>query len=134
MQESKYQSSKFKFDRVFSQAETQVDVFNEVKDLIRSTLDGFNVCIFAYGQTGTGKTFTMEGNMNQNEMGLVPRSVEMIFDTLDSYSPKDYDFVEVSMSCIEVYIEKVRDLLDESNFTSNKTEVPKFKPSEAKVQ
>ena len=49
----------FNADRVFSQAATQGDVFQEVEPILRSALDGHNVCVFAYGQTGTGKTFTM---------------------------------------------------------------------------
>ncbi|KAH9756125.1 kinesin-like protein KIN-14R [Citrus sinensis] len=50
----------FKFDRVYSPRDEQVDVFADASPLVTSVLDGYNVCIFAYGQTGTGKTFTME--------------------------------------------------------------------------
>uniref|UniRef100_A0A0D9XUS5 Kinesin motor domain-containing protein n=1 Tax=Leersia perrieri TaxID=77586 RepID=A0A0D9XUS5_9ORYZ len=49
----------FSVDRVFDQESTQEDVFQEVKPILRSALDGHNVCILAYGQTGTGKTYTM---------------------------------------------------------------------------
>jgi len=51
----------FSVDRVFGQESTQEDVFQEVKPILRSALDGHNVCILAYGQTGTGKTYTMVG-------------------------------------------------------------------------
>jgi len=51
----------FSVDRVFDQESTQEDVFQEVKPILRSALDGHNVCILAYGQTGTGKTYTMVG-------------------------------------------------------------------------
>ena len=52
---------KFEFDKVFQPSSTQGHVFEEVQQLVRSSLDGYNVCIFAYGQTGSGKTFSMEG-------------------------------------------------------------------------
>jgi S-adenosylhomocysteine hydrolase len=51
----------YHFDTVFPAETSQEEVFNEVKDFIQSAVDGENVCIFAYGQTGAGKTFTMEG-------------------------------------------------------------------------
>ncbi|RUS92060.1 hypothetical protein EGW08_000273 [Elysia chlorotica] len=50
----------FVLDRAFGLDSTQSEVFQEVSALVRSTLDGFNACIFAYGQTGSGKTYTME--------------------------------------------------------------------------
>ncbi|KAE9597562.1 putative minus-end-directed kinesin ATPase [Lupinus albus] len=52
----------FKFNKVFSPASTQVDVYSDIQPFIRSVLDGYNVCIFAYGQTGSGKTYTMWSN------------------------------------------------------------------------
>ncbi|KAA6393170.1 MAG: putative kinesin 14-Ib protein, partial [Streblomastix strix] len=52
---------KYSFDRVFSDGSTQEEVYLEVQPLVTSFLDGFNVCIAAYGQTGTGKTYTMQG-------------------------------------------------------------------------
>lgn len=56
-----------------------------MRDVVRSALDGFRVCIFAYGQTGAGKTFTMEGAPGLGMEGLVKRSVQMIFDTVQQY-------------------------------------------------
>ena len=53
--------AEFEFDKVFQPSSTQGHVFEEVQQLVRSSLDGYNVCIFAYGQTGSGKTFSMEG-------------------------------------------------------------------------
>jgi len=66
---------KFKFDRVFAPHESQKEIFDEVREVVKSALDGYKVCIFAYGQTGAGKTFTMEGGFTPEDMGLVPRSV-----------------------------------------------------------
>jgi kinesin family protein C2/C3 len=53
----------FKFDRVFNPEADQAEVFADTSPVVMSVLDGFNVCIFAYGQTGTGKTFTMVSTM-----------------------------------------------------------------------
>ena len=74
------QSHKFKFDKVFGHESSQNEVFDEVSEVVKSALDGFRVCIFAYGQTCAGKTYTMEGGITEETMGLVPRSVNMIFD------------------------------------------------------
>ena len=73
----------FKFDRVFNDSETQEAVYDEVKDVVRSALDGYNVCIFAYGQTGAGKTHTMQGETGA-QAGIVPRAVHMVFQKLES--------------------------------------------------
>ena len=84
-----FQSHRFSFDRVFNHEATQNDIFDEVRDVVRSALDGFKVCIFAYGQTCAGKTYTMEGGLTEETLGLVPRSVRMIFETLQkSHNPE----------------------------------------------
>ena len=81
-------SNAFKFDKVFSDSDNQQAVFHAVKGVVKSALDGHNVCIFAYGQTGSGKTYTMQGanetgsSCCSEESGIVPRAVNMIFDTL----------------------------------------------------
>uniref|UniRef100_A0A804LZV1 Kinesin motor domain-containing protein n=2 Tax=Zea mays TaxID=4577 RepID=A0A804LZV1_MAIZE len=62
----------FGADRVFGQESTQEDVFEEVKPILRSALDGHNVCILAYGQTGTGKTYTMFVGWSFMRAGLAP--------------------------------------------------------------
>lgn len=79
-------------------------------------MDGFNVCIFAYGQTGTGKTFTMEG-VPENR-GVNYRALEELFRISQERSTSiAYTF---SVSILEVYNEKIRDLLDESNDPSKR--------------
>ena len=82
---------------------------------MKSALDGFKVCIFAYGQTCAGKTYTMEGGLTEETMGLVPRSVEMIFQHLRKYKKEEWAEVKVTLSCFEIHIENVRDLLDPTN-------------------
>jgi kinesin family member C2/C3 len=91
-------------------------VFSETEHVVRSVMDGFNVCIFAYGQTGTGKTFTMEG-VPENR-GVNYRALEELFRTSEKRSASvAYTF---SVSILEVYNEKIRDLLDESNDQSKR--------------
>ena len=57
----------FQFDKVFGPEDSQQEVFEDVKDVVRSVIDGQKVCIFAYGQTGAGKTYTMSGTPDSNE-------------------------------------------------------------------
>ena len=82
-------------------------MFHDVSDVIRSVIDGQKVCIFAYGQTGAGKTFTMCGN-EEND-GIIPRSVNLIFSTLEKYQKDGLltSETKVEMSCIELYCETV---------------------------
>uniref|UniRef100_A0A7N0TDB9 Kinesin motor domain-containing protein n=1 Tax=Kalanchoe fedtschenkoi TaxID=63787 RepID=A0A7N0TDB9_KALFE len=97
----------FKFDRVYTSNDDQVDVFADASPLVVSVLDGFNVCIFAYGQTGTGKTFTMEGP--EHHRGVNYRTVEQLFEIARERSEMfSYD---ICVSVLEVYNEQLRDLL-----------------------
>ncbi|EFJ30471.1 hypothetical protein SELMODRAFT_3347, partial [Selaginella moellendorffii] len=94
------------FDKVFHAASLQDDVFSEVEPIIRSAMDGSNVCIFAYGQTGTGKTFTMEGS--QDCPGIVPRTLQQLFFDASLDTTVEYSF---KLSMLEVYRGCLRDLL-----------------------
>ncbi|XP_068657808.1 kinesin-like protein KIN-14B isoform X2 [Aristolochia californica] len=93
------------FDKVFHPDSTQDEVFSEVEPMIKSALDGYNVCIFAYGQTGTGKTFTMEGKPDYP--GVVPRAMELLFKQA-SESNHSFHFI---FSMLEIYMGNLRDLL-----------------------
>ncbi|CAI0405827.1 unnamed protein product [Linum tenue] len=86
------------------------DVFEDASPVATSVLDGYNVCIFAYGQTGTGKTFTMEGT--EQNRGVNYRTLELLFKIAeDRKKTISYD---ISVSVLEVYNEQVRDLLASS--------------------
>ena len=75
--------------------------------MVVSVLDGYNVCIFAYGQTGTGRTFTMEGTP-QNR-GVNYRTVEQLFEIANER--RETISYNISVSVLEVYNEQIRDLL-----------------------
>lgn len=75
--------------------------------MVTSVLDGYNVCIFAYGQTGTGKTFTMEGT--EDARGVNYKTLEELFRIMKEREGV-YQY-EISVSALEVYNEQIRDLL-----------------------
>ena len=102
---------RFEFDRIFPPSSTQEDIYNfGVKGIIDSVLDGYNGTVLAYGQTSSGKTYTMQGEMNNNStQGIIPRMIEHVFDFIHSQEGTEF-MIKVSM--IEIYLEKIRDLLD----------------------
>ncbi|KAL4588880.1 hypothetical protein LXL04_001778 [Taraxacum kok-saghyz] len=97
----------FKFDSVFTPEANQVDVFEDTSSFATSVLDGYNVCIFAYGQTGTGKTFTMEGT--DGDRGVNFRTLQELFRVINER--RNQIRYEISVSVLEVYNEQIRDLL-----------------------
>ncbi|KAJ6332750.1 hypothetical protein OIU77_008744 [Salix suchowensis] len=97
----------FKFDAVFGPRANQADVFEDTASFASSVLDGYNVCIFAYGQTGTGKTFTMEGT--EEDRGVNFRTLEQLFRMIKERE-KLFRY-DVSVSVLEVYNEQIQDLL-----------------------
>ncbi|CAN6452089.1 unnamed protein product [Victoria cruziana] len=112
------QKHSFSFDKVFNHGASQEDVFTEISQLVQSALDGYKVCIFAYGQTGSGKTYTMMGGTEAPEQkGLIPRSLEQIFQSSQSLSSQGWTF-KMEASMLEIYNEKIRDLLSPARPTS----------------
>ncbi|XP_061602756.1 kinesin-like protein KIF3B [Cololabis saira] len=102
----------FTFDAVYDANSKQRDLYDEsVRPLIDSVLAGFNGTIFAYGQTGTGKTYTMQGAWRDPEKrGVIPNAFDHIFTHI-SRSQSDRQYL-VRASYLEIYREEVRDLLD----------------------
>ncbi|KAM9046900.1 kinesin-like protein KIFC3 isoform 4-T4 [Megaptera novaeangliae] len=97
----------FELDKVFSPKASQQDVFQEVQALITSCIDGFNVCIFAYGQTGAGKTYTMEGTLENP--GINQRALQLLFSEVQEKA-SDWEYT-ITVSAAEIYNEVLRDLL-----------------------
>ncbi|KAF0720488.1 Aste57867_281 [Aphanomyces stellatus] len=103
----------FTFDNVFGEESTQQQVFDEVaRPVVADIMEGYNATIFAYGQTSSGKTFTMEGASIDDEAlrGIIPRTATELFARLME-ADENMEFV-VKVSYIEIYMERIRDLLD----------------------
>jgi Cdc6-like AAA superfamily ATPase len=109
-----FQLHRFTFDYVFDMDSSQQEVYETTaKPAVISILQGYNSTIFAYGQTGTGKTFTMEGftyNSTDSQRGIIPRSIEEIFNYIESFSSHDTKFM-VRASYLQIYNESISDLL-----------------------
>uniref|UniRef100_A0A3P8S1L9 Kinesin-like protein n=1 Tax=Amphiprion percula TaxID=161767 RepID=A0A3P8S1L9_AMPPE len=102
------------FDRVFQSNTTQVQFYNAVaQKIVKDVLDGYNGTIFAYGQTSSGKTHTMEGKLHDPDMmGIIPRIVQDIFNYI--YSMDENLEFHIKVSYFEIYLDKIKDLLDVS--------------------
>lgn len=92
---------------IFSLCIYVADVFEDTAPLATSVLDGYNVCIFAYGQTGTGKTYTMEGT--DEARGVNYRTLEQLFRIIKER--EQLYCYDIMVSVLEVYNEQIRDLL-----------------------
>ncbi|XP_025994445.1 kinesin-like protein Klp61F [Solenopsis invicta] len=117
-------SKKFTFDKVFGPSSKQIDVYNAVvSPLLEEVLAGYNCTVFAYGQTGTGKTFTMEGVSNDPTLhwqsdttaGIIPRALSHLFDELRLLEAQEYT---IRVSFLELYNEELFDLLSPSDDAS----------------
>jgi len=111
----------YAFDGVFDRDSTQAIVFERVaQPIVQDVLSGFNATIIAYGQTAAGKTHTMEGKPDSEETrGLIPRAVKALFDGVASADPSIEFLIKVSF--VELYMEKICDLLDKYASKSNLT-------------
>jgi kinesin family protein 3/17 len=106
-----YSTHVFTFDHVYDQNCDQAKVYaTTAKSVVDSSLQGYNATIFAYGQTGTGKTYTMEGFNSAEERGIIPRAIEQIFLHIQaSVSPRMRYLVRASY--LQIYNEVISDLL-----------------------
>jgi hypothetical protein len=106
-----YSTHRFTFDTVYGQNSTQEKVYNTMaRAVVDSSLQGYNATIFAYGQTGTGKTYTMEGFHQHDQRGIIPRAIEQIFNHISSSVSPRLRFL-VRASYLQIYNEVISDLL-----------------------
>uniref|UniRef100_A0A8C5AN40 Kinesin-like protein n=1 Tax=Gadus morhua TaxID=8049 RepID=A0A8C5AN40_GADMO len=107
-------SKPYAFDRVFASNTSQEQVYNAcAQRIVKDVLEGYNGTIFAYGQTSSGKTHTMEGLLHDTDnMGIIPRIVQDIFNYI--YSMDENLEFHIKVSYFEIYLDKIRDLLDVS--------------------
>ena len=97
----------YSFDRLFQTDSTNSEIYGETANVVDLVLEGSNVCILAYGQTGTGKTFTMDGT--QSDPGVNKRALRHLFDAIDE---RDDVSFQVSISAMEIYNDEIYDLLE----------------------
>eukprot|EP00756_Hemistasia_phaeocysticola_P013993 Hpha_TRINITY_DN15316_c6_g5::TRINITY_DN15316_c6_g5_i1::g.89996::m.89996/K10396/KIF5; kinesin family member 5 len=113
----------FTFDHIFNSSAVQEDIYDKIGvPVVESVLQGYNGTILAYGQTGSGKTHTMMGpeggtsaaleedSVHYEKRGLVPRIISQILSRLESQPSAEVEW-HVSVSCFELYKEKIRDLI-----------------------
>nr|CAB3463738.1 unnamed protein product [Digitaria exilis] len=121
----------FAFDKVFGPSSKQKDLFEQsISPIVNEVLEGYNCTIFAYGQTGTGKTYTMEGGGTRKvkhgelptDAGVIPRAVRQIFDILEAQCAE----YSMKVTFLELYNEEITDLLA--------PEEPKFPVPEDKTK
>ncbi|KAL4427843.1 hypothetical protein ABPG75_001932 [Micractinium tetrahymenae] len=103
----------FSYDKVFKPEASQAAVFEEVSDLVQSALDGYKVCLFSYGQTGAGKTHTMQGSRSYEGQGIIPRSIAKILESVSKLREQGWEY-QLEAAFIEVYNEQLRDLLGDT--------------------
>lgn len=119
----------YTFDMVFGASTKQIDVYRSVVcPILDEVIMGYNCTIFAYGQTGTGKTFTMEGERSPNEVytweedplaGIIPRTLHQIFEKLTDNGTE----FSVKVSLLEIYNEELFDLLSPSSDVSERLQM-----------
>ncbi|XP_050221136.1 kinesin-like protein KIN-1 [Mercurialis annua] len=115
LKDDKEEECVFSYDRVFYEESLQSDVYQFIAlPIIRGAVNGINGTIITYGQTGAGKTYSMEGpsilGRDELKKGLLPRVVEGLFECIKSAD--DSAKFTIKLSMVEIYMEKVRDLFD----------------------
>uniref|UniRef100_H3DCI4 plus-end-directed kinesin ATPase n=1 Tax=Tetraodon nigroviridis TaxID=99883 RepID=H3DCI4_TETNG len=95
---------------------SQNRVYNDIgKEMLEHAFEGYNVCIFAYGQTGAGKSYTMMGKQEEGQEGIIPMLCEDLFEKINEENNKEELSYSVEVSYMEIYCERVRDLLNPKN-------------------
>lgn len=114
----------FQFNRVYGPMATQVELFKDAQPLIRSVMDGHNVCILAFGRTGSGKTYTMYGpsGASEKEMGINFLALNDLFQMANKR--RDVIDYEVYVQVVEICNEEIRDLLAEDSASHDESDLP----------
>ncbi|XP_062531100.1 kinesin-like protein unc-104 isoform X6 [Bombyx mori] len=97
------------------QFSSQVMVYKDIgEEMLQHAFDGYNICIFAYGQTGAGKSYTMMGRGEDGQEGIIPQICKDLFRRIRQTTSDDLKY-SVEVSYMEIYCERVRDLLNPKN-------------------
>ncbi|KAL7070463.1 hypothetical protein ACQ4LE_010387 [Meloidogyne hapla] len=118
------------FDKTSVNYASQEMIYDDIgAEMLDHAFDGYNVCIFAYGQTGSGKSYTMMGKVNDlEEMGMIPRLCRAIFSRICENKENQQLKYTVEVSYMEIYCEKVKDLLSPKNENLKVREHPVLGP------
>ncbi|XP_039310400.1 kinesin-like protein unc-104 isoform X13 [Solenopsis invicta] len=110
-----YDYSYFSMDPNEENYSTQLMVYKDIgEEMLEHAFEGYNVCIFAYGQTGAGKSYTMMGKQEEGQEGIIPQICKDLFRKI-SYTSNERLKYSVEVSYMEIYCERVRDLLNPKN-------------------
>uniref|UniRef100_W4VRN8 Kinesin-like protein unc-104 n=1 Tax=Corethrella appendiculata TaxID=1370023 RepID=W4VRN8_9DIPT len=110
-----YDYSYWSHDPHDSDFSNQEMVYNDIgEEMLQHSFDGYNVCIFAYGQTGAGKSYTMMGKQEEGQEGVIPMICKDLFKRIQETENDDLKY-SVEVSYMEIYCERVRDLLNPKN-------------------
>lgn len=102
----------WEYDRVFGLGASQAEVYGEIAPIVESVLDGYNACVLAYGQTGAGKSHTMQGPPGGGDPGVHVRALQDLFDRIkERRAGTGGEDAVVAISCLEIYNESMKDLL-----------------------
>ncbi|XP_074009357.1 kinesin-like protein KIF1A isoform X7 [Numenius arquata] len=94
---------------------SQKQVYQDIgEEMLQHAFEGYNVCIFAYGQTGAGKSYTMMGKQEKDQQGIIPQLCEDLFSRINETTNDNMSY-SVEVSYMEIYCERVRDLLNPKN-------------------
>uniref|UniRef100_A0A672SWI4 plus-end-directed kinesin ATPase n=1 Tax=Sinocyclocheilus grahami TaxID=75366 RepID=A0A672SWI4_SINGR len=95
---------------------SQQQVFRDIgEEMLLHAFEGYNICIFAYGQTGAGKSYTMMGKQEKDQQGIIPLLCEDLFTKFNDHNTDNNMSYSVEVSYMEIYCERVRDLLNPKN-------------------
>ncbi|XP_069053897.1 kinesin-like protein KIF1A isoform X18 [Lepisosteus oculatus] len=95
---------------------SQQQVYRDIgEEMLEHAFEGYNVCIFAYGQTGAGKSYTMMGKQEKDQQGIIPQLCEDLFSRINDSNNDNSMSYSVEVSYMEIYCERVRDLLNPKN-------------------
>ncbi|XP_051778099.1 kinesin-like protein KIF1A isoform X21 [Erpetoichthys calabaricus] len=95
---------------------SQQQVYRDIgEEMLQHAFEGYNVCIFAYGQTGAGKSYTMMGKQEKDQQGIIPLMCEDLFSRINDSNNDNCMSYSVEVSYMEIYCERVRDLLNPKN-------------------
>lgn len=101
----------FSYDKIFPEECTQENIYSSVSAHVKATVSGYNTTIFAYGSTGSGKSYTMTGN--STAPGIIPRAISEIFSIIEATAASESDvFFYVRLSYVELYNNNFKNLLE----------------------